>query len=175
MPLTLLPDADVGAILAPLDFPQAHPATFDEIEESFVTGSPFEAKRARLLNALRLYVSVFDALIPGSRYLVDGGFLTRKDWEPDDIDVLVITPAGASDALDEQQRVEFAKLRTRVLDAVSRVCDKPMSGLVDAVVVDLSHDFVLRYSFDVFTAVRDRGHNVIQGRPKGLVEVIQGG
>mgnify|MGYP007088709141 CR=1 FL=1 len=116
-----------------------------------------------------------DVQTPSGPDKCHGGFLTRKDWEPDDIDVLVITPAGASDALDEQQRVEFAKLRTRVLDAVSRVCDKPMSGLVDAVVVDLSHDFVLRYSFDVFTNVRDRGHNVIQGRHKGLVEVIQGG
>ncbi len=127
-----LPDLTADGVL-PLG---AHEATWDEIEEAFVTGAPFWEARALIFDALRVYARLIWARFPDAVLWVDGGFVTHKSWAaPHDVDVAVVVPnavgydpAAEPDGPSLWTLLDVSAARPSV---TSHEKVQPMGGLVD--------------------------------------------
>lgn len=85
-----------------------HPATLNEVCETFVEQAPFRPRRELIFRALTLYIDLVSAEFSTCRYWIDGGFVTHKPWEPpEDADVRVVVPqAEAPDVVLRIKRVD---------------------------------------------------------------------
>jgi hypothetical protein len=111
--------------------PGRHTTTLDEIEQQFVAEAPFAAERALVFAAFRVWVAQMAAMLPGTRYWVNGGFVTHKPWAaPSDIDVVILVRAADVNALPSHHQDLFSASFTAADAGGRRV--QPMGGLVDA-------------------------------------------
>lgn len=132
MPPNLIPHPDGGQMLPPLQYPDAHSMTLEEIEQHFVTGAPYEAERQAIFKSLVTYCEMVWRLIPEAELWVNGGFCTLKDWAaPSDVDVAFTVPPRYQELIkyDDTLRLALDALRTKVISPGKIY--RPMRGDVD--------------------------------------------
>lgn len=110
--------------------PGRHRATLDEIEDVFVANAPFSAERLLIFDAFKVWRTLWLQVVPTSRFLVDGGFVTHKAWAPRDIDVVAIVKQSDVNALPPPDQESLRDLLTGTSVAGTKI--RPMGGLVDA-------------------------------------------
>lgn len=118
-----------------------HPATFDEIYESFVDNAPFQDRRELIFDALRLFSRVVAGEFSTVRLWVNGGFVTHKPWAPpNDTDVVVVVPVDEyGNMCSNADCLRYFTLQgvmvemPQTLASVPRI--QPMAGLIDSFVV----------------------------------------
>lgn len=152
--------------------PGRHQATLDELRDHFVTNAPFTPERALVFQAFETWLTLVDGLLPGSRYWVNGGFVTHKPWAaPSDIDVVVVAKRETLNALSEAQQAQFESLLTDNSGS-SRI--QPMGGLIDGF-------YTIRgsvgqgdpaYWHQQWSQVTGPDKKPVAGAIKGFVEVI---
>jgi hypothetical protein len=69
--------------------PGIHSAAISDVYERFVCDAPHREHREMLYQALRTYLMLLRRFIPSGRAWINGGFGTRKDAAPHDVDVVV--------------------------------------------------------------------------------------
>jgi hypothetical protein len=143
-----------------------HPATLDEVYETFVKRAPFRPRRELIFRALTLYIDLVSPQFTTCRYWINGGFVTHKQWaEPEDADVVVVVPPAEHKKVTQP---EFMPLLTLGSNAGGKV--HPMGGLIDGFVA-MDHPAALSTWELTWSSVRDEQHNVVPGVSKGFLEV----
>jgi len=86
--------------------PGRHPATWSELERTFVTSAPHPVERAKTYRALVAWASACRELLPSAKFWIDGGFVTHKATAPFDVDVVAVVPLAelkhVSDRIDAE-------------------------------------------------------------------------
>ena len=82
----MIPAVDSASGFLPLG---SHAATLLDVHERFVRGAPHEQRRQIIYDALVVYFDMVRAFFPSGIALVDGGFTTRKEESPHDVDVVL--------------------------------------------------------------------------------------
>ena len=150
-----------------------HPATLNEVYESFVEQAPFRPRRELIFRALTLYIDLVSAEFSTCRYWIDGGFVTHKPWEqPEDADIVVVVPPGEHGKVMTPEFLPFWTLLQTQPAQPSVYADKvhPMGGLIDAFILP-DQPLVLRPWDILWSRVRDEHHNEVPGAHKGYLEV----
>lgn len=154
-----------------------HACTLDDIHERFVVGAPFEERRQRLFEALRLYAAMIWDIFPDARLRINGGFITHKRWAaPDDVDIAVLCPTAT------QAQIEAAvggPLFT-VIGAQGKIMGHSvafskahvMGGLIDAFPILPSLPASEATFHRLWSGVTDQNKQPIAGASKGYVEVV---
>lgn len=187
MPIQLIDHPDGGQMLAPLEYPNAHELTLEEIEEHFVTGAPFEPERRELFNTLRTFTQSIWRVLPDSEIWVDGGFCTLKDWAaPKDIDIAIGVPSHEVPMTrDPAIKYQLDSLTTRELpglpDGENKV--KPFGGQIDSFLfpalsaeqreIPLNLGPLEQQYYALWSAVKGKNATVINGMHKGFIKVVK--
>lgn len=184
MPPNFIPHPDGGQMLAPLQYPEAHTMTLDEIEQHFVTGAPYEAERRHIFSALKTYCQTVWSIVPDAELWVNGGFCTLKDWAaPSDVDVVFVL------SLEEYQRVKadyvlsstVSTLLTKKEPGTHRVI-RPYAGRIDGYILVLGLPPIDRpglglvtqeqYWHQQWSNVKAQNGTVHAGVRKGFIKVV---
>lgn len=186
MPPNFIPHPDGGQMLAPLQYPEAHTMTLDEIEQHFVTGAPYEAERKELMNAFRAYAQTIWRILPGAELWINGGFCTLKDWEaPNDIDIAVgIDHQDLPLLSDPSVRLQLDSLRTQEVQLNDGTTTKvhAMGGQIDAYMYPsvtaeqkkgpLNLGLEEHRYYDLWSSVKGKNGTEIIGIRKGFIKVV---
>lgn len=144
--------------------PGRHIGTWAEIEERFVEGAPFEARRRDLSVAFQSWLSAVRVILPDALTLwVDGSFVTRKAEPPADVDVVAFVPASTVNSLSP-----LVGLQLRLL--LTMPGHKPTGGLIDAYLAEPTAE-TQRYWNNQWSRVRGADRRIIPGVKKGYLEV----
>lgn len=133
MPPQFINHPDGGLMLAPLEYPNAHEMTLDEIEQHFVNGAPYEAERRRIFSALTTYCQIIWNTIPEAELWVDGGFCTLKDWAaPSDVDVVFTVSEKDRERVNSDYGLQLTlkSLMTKIEPETEKI-HRPFNGQVD--------------------------------------------
>jgi hypothetical protein len=152
--------------------PGRHRATLDEIEAYFVQAAPFNGERALIFQAFKTWVALVEQILPGSRYWIDGGFVTHKPWNaPSDVDVMILCKEETLNALrpDEQARLQQL-LTAPASPGKARV--QPMGGLVDGFVTVRGSAGNADYWMEQWSRVKGADGSRILALTKGFLEVV---
>lgn len=158
-----------------------HVATLEEINKLFVTSAPCEESRARIFQALGIYLGLVDELIPSFVCWVDGGFVTHKPEPPSDVDVAILVPNAVINGLSESDEARFASLLT-IQEAIGRNGFfagsfgrvQPMGGLVDSYLVPTDDERYVSEWDQTWQLVSDpTTKELIPGERKGYLEVAR--
>ena len=159
------PDGPLGILP-----PGIHRATLDELEVAFVDNAPFGDERRLVFQAFRTWFAFVDAMLPNSRYWIDGGFVTHKTSDPpSDIDVMIFCAGSQLNALNNLQQQRFQQLMTAKDARGNRV--QPMGGVVDAFYTVRGNTDRVIYWRNLWSTVKDQ-FGVATGLTKGFVEVL---
>lgn len=144
-----------------------YPASLDEIYEHFVVGAPYADQRRELWDVFPAYVRKARAYFPTCRILLDGGFVTHKNWEaPEDIDIALGIDRLEYNALQDWER---AQLFNSVSATGHKV--KVMGGAIDASRFDKNIPALFAKWHDDWSSVRGPNRLTLPGVRKGYVEV----
>jgi hypothetical protein len=150
-----------------------HPATLDEVYETFVEQAPFRPRRELIFRALQLYVDLISGQFSSVRLWIDGGFVTHKTWEqPEDADIVVVVPEGEHGKVMTPEFLPLWTLLNVLPSQPSVYSDKvhPMGGLIDAFILPDQPMVLLPFDL-LWSKVRDEQHNEVIGQRKGYLEV----
>lgn len=154
---------------------EPHPATLEEIYQSFVVDAPFRDHRELVFRGLGLFIELVTLQIGSVRFWINGGFTTHKSWAPPaDVDVATIVPRSAYDAALTEDALPLWTLQ-HVSAADPTVVNaprlQPMGGLVDSFFVpDLPAQRA--YWHSLWSKVKGEDGKEVPGERKGYVEVI---
>lgn len=156
--------------------PGIHAATLEDVHERFVLDAPHQDRRGMLFRALRTYMELLQQLVPAGRVWIDGGFGTRKDTPPHDVDV-VIHPADweALQGLAEQDHRDLLGLLTH-RDIIIGSMDppqwweriQPIGGVLDGFLCYPGQEAIWEQTW---SSVKGPDGEIVTGAIKGFVEV----
>lgn len=165
-----IPPLTADGLLPASDAP--FPATMDEVRAAFVVGQPCELHREQLFSALRLHAAQMRTL-GFDRVWVDGGFVTRKQSPPKDIDL--VYPAASTEHLRlalATPGIEALLTQRDVIIgrpmSVASARVQPMGGLVDAF---LCSPAKYDYWLDMWSRVKRPNGTTDYSERKGFLEV----
>lgn len=165
-----IPPLTSEGLLPPANDP--YKATIDEVHAAFVAGQPCELHREQLFSAFRLHAVQMRAL-GFDRVWVDGGFVTRKQAPPKDIDL--VYPAASTEHLQlalATPGIESLLTQRDVIIgrpmSVASARVQPMGGLVDAF---LCSPAKYDYWLDMWSRVKRPDGTTDYSERKGFLEV----
>ncbi|MEU6387020.1 hypothetical protein ABZ847_26070 [Streptomyces bauhiniae] len=153
-----------------------HPATLEEVRDTFVVRAPHAGRRQRLYSALELYVELVRDLLPRATLWVDGGFCTHKPTPPKDIDLVLFASRRLVQHFDQEEWTRMNQLLTlQNLTAQSpptlagRI--QPMGGLIDAFLAEEGNQADIDLWDHNWSLVKGDDGKIIEGERKGYLEV----
>ncbi|SFP49914.1 hypothetical protein SAMN05421810_102765 [Amycolatopsis arida] len=153
--------------------PGRHPADLSDLYERCVWDAPRRNERENLFGALSGYLGVVTRLVPTGRAWISGGFTTRYEDGPYDVDVLLLPDDwGSLKRLDGPARAAFyglLTLRGVIVEQPVMYLDQvqPVGGLLDGF---LCHPGDEEAWAAAWSTVRGP-HGPVDGLAKGFVEV----
>ena len=119
-----------------------HPATFEQVYDTFVENAPFPDERGRIFEALTLYAKNLSDICSGLALWVDGGFVTHKSWAPPkDTDVVCVVPQAHYSTMCSNPNVwSLITLQGVHVHSPSTAGPlrrvQPMGGLIDGFIIE---------------------------------------
>jgi hypothetical protein len=164
---------DLEAVLDPSTLrliPGTHRASWDDIKQIFVINAPNSNVRADLYGELMKWVEAVQAILPISKFWVNGGFVTHKSQIPEDIDVVAFSPCtsftvGNKTQLDSLRTQHGPKFGTK---------NKPIAfgEKIDTYIVPQTISMQVQWGLE-WARVRDPETRMeIVGASKGFIVVM---
>lgn len=166
-----LRDRLAGSIMLP---PNAtpYPSTLEEIEQVFVIGAPFEARRKLIFRALTFYCELVWAQSPNARLWINGGFMTLKSWAPpEDVDVVIVIPDVDKPLLTPSGLAPLLTAEKALISGNKFEAVRPLGGLVDGYFAMESNRASMEKWNNQWSQVRQSDGTIDPALRKGFVEV----
>jgi hypothetical protein len=146
-----------------------------DLYDRCVLDAPCRRHRETLYGALAVHLGLIQRVIPAGRAWIDGSFVTRTEFPPEDVDV-VIHPADweAAASMSTSAKAQLYALLT-LQDVAARLPPidvsrlQPVGGVIDAYLCYPGHEATWQYQW---SRVLNADRSVAKDQEKGYVEVV---
>lgn len=138
----------------------------------FVNSAPHRDRRTRIFSALDLYVEQALRVLPGTRFWVDGGFVTHKTEAPKDVDVVMVVDRATVGTVSLDDLAPLLTFQGGTAQALGLTLTfgrlQPFGGLVDGFLAFHDDPNQLHYWHNQWSGVKGEPTAV-----KGYLEVTR--